>query len=394
MPPLDAALLWQELCRPLLRLLLGLSAGLLLAQILEACNWTRHLARLAGPLARIAHLREVAGAAFSLSFVSPAAANSLLSTSHAQGEIRERELMLANIFNSLPAFLVHAPGIFFLIWPVLGAPALAYLGLSLLAAAGRTVLAVGLARWLLPAPPPGCAVCNRASPDGQNWRTGLGKAWRRFRLRLKQMLLFSVPVYIAMFFLQHYGFFVLAEQWLAGHVSWLGFLRPEALGIIALHLVAELGAALGAAGSAFQAGGLSAEEIILALMVGNILSTPMRAIRHQYPAYTGFYRPGLAGRQHGGGRPCLLSLCLALKRGGAAMTNAEHSRQGAQVTVLLQPEERRFSLPRPKTARQLLQALGLGEECALVARNGELLTPDRRIWPDDELLVRKVASSG
>lgn len=68
--------------------------------------------------------------------------------------------------------------------------------------------------------------------------------------------------------------------------------------------------------------------------------------------------------------------------------------QGARVTVLLQPEETRLSLPRPKTARQLLEALNLAEESALVARGGELLTPDRRIWPDDDLLVRKVASSG
>lgn len=67
---------------------------------------------------------------------------------------------------------------------------------------------------------------------------------------------------------------------------------------------------------------------------------------------------------------------------------------GARVTVLLQPEETRLSLPRPKTARQLLEALNLTEESALVARGGELLTPDRRIWPDDDLLVRKVASSG
>ncbi len=70
----------------------------------------------------------------------------------------------------------------------------------------------------------------------------------------------------------------------------------------------------------------------------------------------------------------------------------EHT--GARVTVLVQPEESRLSLPRPKTARQLLEALGLAEESALVARQGELLTPDRRIWPDDDLLVRKVASSG
>lgn len=65
-----------------------------------------------------------------------------------------------------------------------------------------------------------------------------------------------------------------------------------------------------------------------------------------------------------------------------------------QVEVLLQPDERRFFLPRPKTARQLLTALGFAEETAIVVRNGELLTPDRRIWPGDAVLVRKVASSG
>lgn len=70
----------------------------------------------------------------------------------------------------------------------------------------------------------------------------------------------------------------------------------------------------------------------------------------------------------------------------------EHT--GSRIVVLLQPEEKYLSLPRPKTSRQLLAALGLAEETALVARNGQLLTPDRHIWPGDEVLVRKVASSG
>ena len=70
----------------------------------------------------------------------------------------------------------------------------------------------------------------------------------------------------------------------------------------------------------------------------------------------------------------------------------EHT--GARATVLVQQEEKYLSMPRPKTSRQLLAALGLAEETALVARNGQLLTPDRHIWPDDDLLVRKVASSG
>lgn len=70
------------------------------------------------------------------------------------------------------------------------------------------------------------------------------------------------------------------------------------------------------------------------------------------------------------------------------------SERGPIVSVLLQPEDKRLLLPRPKTARQLLAALNLAEETALVAREGELLTPDRQIWPGENILVRKVTSSG
>lgn len=66
----------------------------------------------------------------------------------------------------------------------------------------------------------------------------------------------------------------------------------------------------------------------------------------------------------------------------------------ATITVRVQPQEKTLILPRPKTARQLLAALDLREETALVAREGELLTPDRRIYTGDTLLVRTVVSSG
>ena len=147
------AALWHALGWPLLRLLMGMAAGLLIANVLEALRWTRHLARLAAPLARLAHLREVAGAGFSLAFVSPAAANSLLSDSHNMGELSGKELMLANLFNSLPAYVVHTPTIFLLTWPVLGTPAIIYVGLTMLAAVGRTAFTVVLARRLLPQAP-------------------------------------------------------------------------------------------------------------------------------------------------------------------------------------------------------------------------------------------------
>jgi sulfur carrier protein ThiS len=64
------------------------------------------------------------------------------------------------------------------------------------------------------------------------------------------------------------------------------------------------------------------------------------------------------------------------------------------ISVLVQPEEKEFVLPRPKTVQQLLKTLGLGSCAALVAREGELLTPDRAIYSGNRILVRKVISSG
>jgi sulfur carrier protein ThiS len=66
----------------------------------------------------------------------------------------------------------------------------------------------------------------------------------------------------------------------------------------------------------------------------------------------------------------------------------------ATVSVFVQPEEKELTLPRPKNVQQLLKALALPSCTALVAREGELLTPDRAIYPGDRLLVRKVTSSG
>lgn len=292
----DSLHYWQALGWPLCRLLLGMAFGLLVANILEALRWTRHLARLSAPLARAAHLREVAGAAFALAFVSPAGANGLLSESHRRGELDRRELMLANLFNSLPAYLVHTPTIFLLTWPVLGFPAVIYVGLTLAAAILRTALTVAVARRLLPPAPVSALPREPEQTGGAIWSVAFQKAWRRFLRRLPRLVLFTVPVYILMYLLQRYGAFAAAEAWLGRHLDWLPMIKPQALGIILLHLAAELGAALGAAGSALQAGGLSPEDIVMALMVGNILSTPMRAIRHQLPAYAGFFRPELALR--------------------------------------------------------------------------------------------------
>lgn len=66
----------------------------------------------------------------------------------------------------------------------------------------------------------------------------------------------------------------------------------------------------------------------------------------------------------------------------------------ATITVILEPTGGTKEIPRPKTVTQLLNKLGVRQGTALVIRDKELLTQDRRIEAGDTITVRSVVSRG
>ncbi|MCI5145188.1 MAG: hypothetical protein D3923_06560, partial [Candidatus Electrothrix sp. AR3] len=127
-------LLWQKLGWPLIRLLAFISVGLLVAGFIEALKWTRKMAVVATPLIRFGHLSDITGAAFSMAFFSGIAANTMLAEAYEQKTISRKELVLANMFNSLPTYFLHLPTTFFIAVPLIKGAAVIYIGLTLGAA--------------------------------------------------------------------------------------------------------------------------------------------------------------------------------------------------------------------------------------------------------------------
>jgi len=295
---MDLDLLYAKLLLPLLRLAGVICVGLLLASLLESLHWTRFVAKLAVPLAKAGHLRETAAASFALAFFSPAASNSLLAEAHDRGELTRGELLLANLFNSSPTFLVHLPTLFVLVFAFLGPLAFIYVGLCFVAAALRTLCTIAAGRLMLPSPKAEGAVPSNMQDEMQeqprNWREIVAITLDCFKKRIGKLLMFTVPIYVLFFVMQQIGLFSVAERWMAEHAGWFGFLNPKSLSIVALSLLAESGAALSAAAALADAEALAPQEIVLALLVGNIISTPMRAVRHQFPSYAGYFAPALA----------------------------------------------------------------------------------------------------
>jgi hypothetical protein len=291
---IDSSLyLWVQLGWPLSRLLLFISLGLVIATFLESLDWTRKVAVLAKPLARFGHLSEQVCAAFTVALISGVTANTMLSEAFNKKQISKEELVLANLFNSLPTYFLHLPTVIVITVPLIKEAAFVYVGITFAAALLRTCVIVMLSRFLLPEP--GCRVDLPIAETGpMSWQVLLARTWQRFRRRMKKIVLFTVPIYVVIFMMIRLRFFIELETFLAGFLDFIPYLSPQAMGIVALHLAAELTAGLAAAGALLQEGVLTSTEIIVALLIGNILSSPVRAVRHQFPYYAGIFKPRLA----------------------------------------------------------------------------------------------------
>jgi len=64
------------------------------------------------------------------------------------------------------------------------------------------------------------------------------------------------------------------------------------------------------------------------------------------------------------------------------------------ITVNLEPDGKVLELHDIRSVTGLLNKLGMRHTMAIIARDGELLTPDRKLSHGDVVLVRKVTSAG
>jgi len=64
------------------------------------------------------------------------------------------------------------------------------------------------------------------------------------------------------------------------------------------------------------------------------------------------------------------------------------------ITVNLEPDGKVVELPYVKSVLGVLNRLKLRSTMAIVVRDGELLTADRKLLNGDTVMVRKVTSAG
>jgi hypothetical protein len=291
-PGLSSQKLSRGLGWPLLRLLFYMGIGLLVGQMMESLNWSARLGAWAGPVLRWGHLKAESGAAFTAAFFSVILANTMLMTLYQEGKLSRREMVCAYLFNTgLPVYLLHLPTTFFIILPLTRRAGLIYLGLGLAAALLRSGGLLVYSRWRFPAisgygTPPTTPVASAQKPGR------LRDLWPRFRRRFSRVVLYTIPIYVLIFVMTEKGFFLWLREAAARFVA-LSFLPVEAASVVIFSVAAEFASGMAAAGALMDAGALTVPQTVVALMLGSMVATPIRALRHQLPSHAGIFSPAL-----------------------------------------------------------------------------------------------------
>ena len=289
---LDTERMVTRLLWPLTRLMLFISVGLVAGQIIEATGWTNALAVLARPLFRFSNLGNHCSAAFTAAFFSGVTANAMLLDFYKEEKITRGQLFVSNFMNQLPAFFLHLPTTFFIVIPLTGWAGALYFLLTFAAVMLRTICLAfyGHLRLSKGSIAAGKGLENKTVKNPKKAQNIWQGVKQKFPRRIKRIAIYVIPIYILIFILNDVGLFKMARQWLSGYVV-TSFIPMEALSVVVLSFTAEFTSGFAAAGALLDAGVLTIKQTAVALLIGNIIAFPIRALRHQLPHYIGIYSP-------------------------------------------------------------------------------------------------------
>jgi hypothetical protein len=286
----------NKLIVPILRLLMFITIGLGIGQIIESMGWTKKISFIARPVFKFSHLGDRCGAAFISAFLSGVIANSMLVDFFKEKKITKMQLFLTNYLNQLPAYFLHLPTTIFIVLPLTGFAGLMYFALTFSATLLRFILFLLFGRiyffYRHSTKNYDLQTIDKHSTDKKNVSKNfkISLIVKKLIPRMTGIFVWVVPIYTFVFLLNSYEIFDYLNAQVSNKIS-TNLLPVQSVSVVVLSFAAEFTSGFAAAGALMDAGVLTMKETVLALLVGNIIAFPIRALRHQIPRYLGIFSP-------------------------------------------------------------------------------------------------------
>jgi len=273
-----------ELLSLIVRMIIMISFGIFIGTLIESFKLEKKLSFLIKPIVKYTPFSTLGATSFVTSFLSPRAANIMISSAHEEGRISEKEMILIALTNSLGALFAHLKVTTFIIIPLLGIVGVAYISVQLLGAILTTCIALVVLGFIKRERVEGVeTLAVNTTIKRVSFKKLLIDRNKKILLRVLRV---SVPLYTIIFFVNYYGFF----DSLATHLPLAAstILPPESIAIIAVHFTGVMQSA-STASLAINSGSISEIQVFITLLIGYILSTPLRAVRHTLPSALGIF---------------------------------------------------------------------------------------------------------
>ena len=263
---------------------LGIALGVLVMNyVMGRESVVRLVDRLGRWVTRLSGLPGYCSLPFVVSLVSPSTASSMLVAMYRDGRLTRRELYVASLINAFPALLSHLRTLVPVLLSTMGVYGLAYLSI---------LMAIGLAQMLI------FAIIGRryaAGGKGVAGSAGLVSgnvlSLRRALRLIVRMVVVTAVTSAAFTVVMGLGI----DQYINDYLSHaFSALNPYVVGLIVAYMVSD-SAAFAAAGTLIS-NGFSGTLVIRWLLLGYVVSSLVRGVRHNAPYYLGIYgfRDGVA----------------------------------------------------------------------------------------------------
>lgn len=272
-----------------LRLAPIIALGIFTASYAVKKGFLEKLNPIIHPLAKLARLNDISAMAVLTSTLSSTAAYSILAESHRNNEISERELIATTMITSFPSILSHLFTYFLpVVIPILGLKTGSlYLGIRLTISGIKSIIGVLLARsWLkTPCIPARHHITPASTPEQSPLRASLKTTGKNI-LRISSIMLLTLYIVTVLKNQGALDTLTLTLQPIASALH----LQSEILLISTTEILNKY-AGLVMAADFQNTHILSTSQVIIALLIGNIVSFSTRFLRVSIPLHISLFGP-------------------------------------------------------------------------------------------------------
>ncbi len=294
--------IWKKGTYSLFRIFLLVGVASFVGAVIEYRAWTRFIVFIASPVTKFGRLPSLSAVSLITALFSQNAANTLIANSYREGDMTRREMIVSALCNSFLAMVSHSFRILLPLLSLIGMAAVWYYSFTFGVGLLMTIVFLLISRILSKRDEVKSETAKVADledivlqkpqlPEKQlkksySWSEVFRKASMRTSTTLLRLLYITAPIYLMILFMAKSHLFDFWSKIVPDSLQ--EFLTPEIMTVF----TARIGGLLNAAGIAsefLQSNKIENWQIVVAFMIGNVITNPIRTIRRNLPMAMGIF---------------------------------------------------------------------------------------------------------